>query len=63
MVRPITALLGEQGGGVWETRHTEALNAIVEVVCRRMKLGLVYMSRGVDVHVDADQQDCCAVLA
>ena len=28
----------------------------------RMKLGLVDMSRGVDVHVDADQQDCCAVL-
>ena len=62
MVRPITALLGEQGGGVWEPRHTEALNAIVEVVYHRMKLGLVNILRGVDVHVDADQQDCCAVL-
>ena len=47
MVRPITALLGEQGGGVWEARHTEALNAIAEVVYRRLKLGLVDMSWGV----------------
>ena len=62
MVRPITALLGEQGGGVWEARHTEALNAIAEVVYRRLKLGLVDMSRGVDVHMDADQHDCCAVM-
>ena len=62
MVRPITALLGESGGGVWEARHTEALNAIAEVVYRRLRLGLVDMSRGVDVRVDADLQDCCAVL-
>ena len=44
MVKPITALLGEQGGGVWEARHTKALNAIAEVVYHRMKLGLVDMS-------------------
>ena len=62
IVRPITALLGEQGSGVWEARHMEALNSIVEVVYCRMKLGLVDMSHGVDVHVDADQQDCCVVL-
>ena len=61
MVRPITALLGDQGGGVWEARHTEALNAIAEVVYKRMKLGLVDMSCGVDVHMDADQQDYYAV--
>ena len=55
-------MLGEQGGGVREARHTEALNAITEVVYRRMKLGLVDMSPDVDVHVDADQHDCCVVL-
>ena len=47
---------------MWEAGNTEALNAIAEVVYRRMKLGLVDMSHGVDVHVDADQQDCCAGL-
>ena len=62
IVRPITALLGEQGGGVWEVRHTEALNAIAEVVYRRLKLGLVDMSQGVAVYVDADQHDCCEVM-
>ena len=62
MVRPITALLGEQGGGLWEARHTEAFNAIAEVVYHRLILGLVDMSRGVDVHVDADQHDCCTVM-
>ena len=62
MVRPLTALLGEQGGGVWEFRHTEALNAIAEIVYHRWKLGLVDMSRGVDMHVDADQHDCYAVM-
>ena len=59
---PITALLGEQGGEVWEARHTEALNAIAEVIYHRLKLGLVDISQGVDVHVDTDQHDCCAVL-
>ena len=54
MVRPITALLGEQGGGLWEAKQTEALNIIVEAVYCRMKLGLVDMSRGVDMHVNAD---------
>ena len=27
-----------------------------------MKLGLVEMLHGVDVHMDADQHNCCAVL-
>ena len=54
MVRPITALLGEQGGTLLEARQTEALKTIVEAVYCRMKLGLVDMSRGVDVHVNAD---------
>ena len=54
MVRPITALLGEHGGTLWEARQTEALKTIVEAVYCRMKLGLVDMSRGVDVHVNAD---------
>ena len=62
MVRPITTLLGEQGGRVWEARHTEALNAIAGVVYHRMKLGLFNIVRGVDVHMNADQQDCCTVL-
>ena len=47
---------------MWEAGHTEELNGIAEVVYCSMNLGLVEMSCGVDVHLDADQQDCCAVL-
>ena len=62
LVKPILSLLSGSSDGVWKAEHTAALNCIADLVYRRLKLGLVDMSRGARIHVDADESDCSAVM-
>ena len=61
LIKPIRLLLRKDGGN-WGEEHTRALNAIAELVYRRLKLGLCDFRRGGDLHVDCDDTDCSAVL-
>ena len=62
LVKPILSLLSGSSDGVWKAEHTAALNCIADLVYRRLKLGLVDMSRGARIHVDADESDCSTVM-
>ena len=48
--------------GCGKTKKTAALNHIVELVLRKLKLGLVDMQRGAYIHVDASNLDCSAIM-
>ena len=61
-VKPILRLLSGDSDGMWKIKQTTALNNIVELVFRRLKLGLVDMQRGTQIHVDASNLDCSAIM-
>ena len=61
-VKPILRLLSGGSNGMSKIEHTTALNNIVELVFRRLKLGLVDMQRGAQIHVDASNLDCSTIM-
>ena len=61
-VKPILRLLSGDSDGMWKIKHTTALNNIVELVFRRLKLGLVDMQLGAQIYVDASNLDCSTIM-
>ena len=62
LVKPLVSLLSEKGGNRWLAEHTRALNNIMEVVYKHIKLGLVNPRVPLRIHVDTAGVDCSAVL-
>lgn len=62
LVKPLVSLLSEKGGNRWLAEHTRALNDIMEVVYKHIKLGLVNPRVPLRIHVDTAGVDCSAVL-
>ena len=56
------SLLGTKSEGVWRSEHTEVLNQLMELVFKRLQLGLYDAKKPIKIHVDADENDCSAVL-
>ena len=61
-VKPIMNLLGTKSEGVWRSEHTEVLNQLMELVFKRLQLGLYDAKKPIKIHVNADENDCSAVL-
>ena len=61
-VKPILLLLSGDSDGVWKEEHTAALNHTVELVFRRLKLGLVDMRHGARIHEDESDLDCSTMM-
>ena len=61
-VKPIMNLLGTKCKGAWRSEHTEVLNQLMELVFKRLQLGLYDAKKPMKSHVDADENDCSAVL-
>jgi len=61
LVRPIRALMRKDGGN-WCEEHTQALNALAELVYQRIQLGLVDITQPLRLHVDADETHGSVVM-
>ena len=55
-------LLGSKNEGFWRREHTDALNQLMELVFKRLQLGLYDAKKSIKIHVDADENDCSVVL-
>ena len=60
--KPIMNLLGTKSEGVRRSEHTEVLNQLMELVFKHLQLGLYDAKKWIKIHVDADENDCSAVL-
>ena len=55
-------LLGTKSEGMWRSEHTEVLNQLMELVFKRLQLGLYDAKKPIKIYVDADENDCSALL-
>ena len=61
-VKPIMNLLGTKSKGVWRSEHTEVLNQLMELVLKRLQLGLYDAKKPIKIYVNADENDCSTML-
>ena len=61
-VKLIMNLLGTKSKGVWRREYMDMLNQLMEVVFRHLQLGSYDAKKLIKIHVDADENDCSAVL-
>lgn len=49
--------------GDWKVEHTKALNGLAELIYQRIQLRHVDFSKGVRLHLDADDEDWSVIVS